>query len=35
MGLGWQTALMLTAPCGALLWGIFRGVRFPPSRPFE
>jgi MFS family permease len=35
MGLGWQTALVLTVPCGALLWGIFRGVRFPPSRQLE
>ena len=34
IGLGWQTALVLTAPCGALLWWTFRGVRFPQSPPF-
>ena len=35
MGLGWQTALMLPVPCAALLWWIFRGVRFPQSPPLE
>ena len=33
LGLGWQTALALPAPCAALLWRTFRGARFPHSRP--
>jgi MFS family permease len=35
LGLGWQTALVLTVPCAALLWWTFRGVRFPQSPPTE
>jgi fucose permease len=35
VGLGWQTALILTAPCGVLLWWAFHSVRFPQSLPLE
>ena len=35
IGLGWQTALLLPAPCAALLWWAFRDVRFPQSLSLE
>jgi MFS family permease len=32
-GYGWQTGLLVTLPWAALLWWIFRGVRFPERAP--
>ena len=32
-GLGWQIGLLVTLPWAAVLWWVFRGVRFPERAP--